>query len=80
MSNTREAAEWGRASILMSLAYNASRDPKKTKPLFPKDFNPHWRKPPRATPAEKISFKEFRAIVQRTGQVKRERIDVSESH
>jgi hypothetical protein len=79
MSNAREAAEWGRASILMSLAFNASRDPKKTRPLFPKDFNPHWRKP-RAAPAEKISFKELRTIMQRTGQVKRERTDVPQGH
>ncbi len=36
--------DWGRTSSLMALIFDMFRDPKKTKALKPKDFNPTLNK------------------------------------
>lgn len=43
MADGRDAAEWERASLLASLAFNASRS-KDVAAMTPADFNPHAEK------------------------------------
>ena len=44
MAEARERAEWQRTASLMALAVNLVRNPKKSKPAKPADFNPYFRK------------------------------------
>ena len=45
MAEARERAEWQRTASLMALAVNLVRNPKKSKPAKPADFNPYCGKP-----------------------------------
>ena len=44
MAEARGKLEWGRTSCLMALVSNLLRDPKKSKPAKPADFNPYFQK------------------------------------
>ena len=45
MAEAREKAEWQRTAGLMALVVNLVRNPKKSKPAVPADFNPYHAKP-----------------------------------
>jgi hypothetical protein len=49
MCEARERSEWSRMSSLMALTANCHRDPKKSRALKPKDFDPFVKsaRPPR---------------------------------
>jgi hypothetical protein len=40
MAESREREAWGRTASIMMLIANANRDPKKTRPFKPSDFDP----------------------------------------
>jgi len=40
MAEARERSEWARMSALLALTANAHRDPKKSRPFKPGDFDP----------------------------------------
>lgn len=44
MAEGRGKAEWGRMSVLLALLANINRDPKRSRTLTPKDFNPYYAK------------------------------------
>lgn len=44
MAEAKSEFEWTLVSHQMALAANAARDPKKTKPFKPSDFNPYAEK------------------------------------
>lgn len=44
MAEGRSRDAWWHTSHLMCLVANANRDPKKTRPFKPADFDPHLRK------------------------------------
>lgn len=44
MAEAREKAEWQRMASLMALVVNLVRNPKRSKPAVPADFNPYHRK------------------------------------
>ena len=44
MAGARSEALWSHTSALLAMIFNAHRDPKKTKPARPDDWNPHARK------------------------------------
>lgn len=44
MAEGRGKMEWGQTSCLMALVANILRDPKKSKPVKPADFNPYFQK------------------------------------
>lgn len=44
MAQGRGKAEWGRISVLLALLVNINRDPKKSSPAKPSDFNPYLAK------------------------------------
>ena len=46
MCEARERSAWQRMSSLMALTANCHRDPKKTRALKPKDFDPFARSAP----------------------------------
>lgn len=50
MSEARSKDNWTHTSALLTLLANANRDPKKTKPFKPSDFNPHQTRPTPAPP------------------------------
>jgi hypothetical protein len=41
MAQGRGKAEWARASAILALMANCHRDPAKTRPFTPADFNPY---------------------------------------
>ena len=41
MADGRGKAEWGRMSVLLAMLANINRDPKKSRPAKPSDFNPY---------------------------------------
>ena len=41
MAEARARAAWDRTSLLCALIANANRDPKKSRPVKPADFNPY---------------------------------------
>jgi len=43
MAEGRQREQWARLSALMALVANTQRDPKKTRALKPKDFDPFAR-------------------------------------
>lgn len=45
MAEAHEKAEWQRTAGLMALIVNLVRNPKKSKPATPADFNPYHAKP-----------------------------------
>lgn len=50
-------------SLLVSLLYNAHRDPTKTSPATPDDFNPYARRAkPTAAPALALSARDYRGL------------------
>jgi hypothetical protein len=60
MDLARQRAEWGRAALLACLIFNANRDPQKTPPLKPADFNPYAPRPV-AAPAPKVRLRDLKA-------------------
>ena len=44
MAEARERAAWSHTSAIMALIANVNRDPKKTRPYKPDDFNPLARR------------------------------------
>lgn len=46
MAEARQRSSWNHTSSLMALAVNLMRDPKKSKPATPEDFNPFIPKAP----------------------------------
>ncbi len=46
MADGRSRAEWARMSALMALTANCHRDPKRSRALKPKDFDPFARAAP----------------------------------
>ena len=40
MAEARLESDWGRTSVILALIANVNRDPKKTRPFKPGDFNP----------------------------------------
>lgn len=43
-AEARQQSEWGRWSLLLSMTYNINRDPKRSEPMGPDDFNPFAKK------------------------------------
>jgi hypothetical protein len=43
MAEARSRERWAHTSALLALTANAHRDPKKTRPFQPADFDPHRR-------------------------------------
>lgn len=41
MAHARKRDDWDHTSVLLSMTANAHRDPKKTRPFHPRDFNPY---------------------------------------
>ena len=41
MAEARGRADWARTASLMALVANTNRDPKKTRPFRPSDFDPY---------------------------------------
>jgi len=41
MAEARARADWARTASLMALVANTNRDPKKTRPFRPSDFDPY---------------------------------------
>ena len=46
MAEARQQESWNHTSALMALAVNMMRDPRKSKPARPEDFNPFTPKEP----------------------------------
>ncbi|MBM3982765.1 MAG: hypothetical protein FJ304_21340 [Planctomycetes bacterium] len=44
MAEARSRHQWAHTSAVLALLANANRDPKKTRPFRPGDFNPHLRR------------------------------------
>ena len=44
MAEAKARDEWNRTAALMALTANINRDPKKTRPFKPSDFNPYEAK------------------------------------
>ncbi len=44
MAEARGKFEWEQTSAIMALVVNMLRDPKKSKPVNPEDFNPYHKK------------------------------------
>lgn len=60
MTEGRGRLEWGQTSCLMALVANILRDPKKSKPVKPADFNPYSQK---AKPVMKITMAQLRGMI-----------------
>ncbi len=60
MAESRGRLEWGRTSCLMALVANILRDPKKSKPVKPGDFNPYSQK---AKPVMKITMAQLKGMI-----------------
>lgn len=60
MAEGRGKMEWGRTSCLMALVANILRDPKKSEPVKPADFNPYSKK---AKPVMKITMAQLRRMI-----------------
>ncbi len=46
MAEARTREEWSRMSVLLALLANCHRDPKRTRPFKPADFDPFGRRAP----------------------------------
>jgi hypothetical protein len=44
MAEARGAEEWRRTSSLLAMLFNAHRDPRRSNPAMPDDYNPHARR------------------------------------
>ena len=44
MAEARGRDAWGRMSSLMALVANVNRDPRRSRPFRPRDFNPYERR------------------------------------
>jgi hypothetical protein len=44
MSDSRCRFEWSQTSSVLAMLANVNRDPKKTKPFYPADFDPYTAK------------------------------------
>jgi hypothetical protein len=53
MAEARSRDEWARASALMALIANCHRDPKKSRPFKPADFDPYAAKKTEAVVVDK---------------------------
>ena len=50
MTEARSQDLWGHTSSVLALIANVNRDPKKSRPFSPKDFNPHAARRKKAAP------------------------------
>lgn len=62
MAEGRLEAEWSQTSAVLALLANCHRDPKKTRPFKPAQFNP-FAQPRRGAAAPKVSMKSLRATL-----------------
>jgi len=63
MAEGRGRDEWGRMSSLLALIANVNRDPKKTRPFRPADFNPYEaRKRGGGVPLTKENFRLLKKV------------------
>ncbi|MGE4300389.1 MAG: hypothetical protein AB7F40_02175 [Victivallaceae bacterium] len=60
MAEGRGKMEWGRTSCLMALVANILRDPKKSKPVKPADFNPYLQK---AKPVQRVNIAQLKTML-----------------
>ena len=49
MAEAKSREAWAHTSVMLALTANCHRDPKKTRPFTPADFNPHERGRRKAT-------------------------------
>jgi len=59
MAEARTRQEWSRTSSLLALIANVNRDPKKTRPFKPGDFNPLQE---RTQPAVKVGIEVLKQV------------------
>lgn len=63
MAEGRSRSLWGHTSAVLCLLANVNRDPKKTQPFKPSDFDPHMQaKKPKEKPI-KVSMRELHAMM-----------------
>ena len=62
MAEGRAEESWGRLSCLLALLANAHRDPKKTSPFSPTDFNPYVRKRAGMGHSNEVEVTDFSAL------------------
>ncbi len=59
MHDGRSKSAWGHTSVILSLIANVNRDPKKSNPFKPSDFDPHARRAA-ANSTPKVSMKSLK--------------------
>ncbi|MCK9179106.1 MAG: hypothetical protein M0P93_08895 [Candidatus Cloacimonetes bacterium] len=65
MAEGRARDEWSRWSVLLAMFCNANRNPKKTKPFTPGDFNPYAIEATQRTGREnQNSISELRSVLE----------------
>ena len=62
MAESRSQEEWRHTSSVLALIANVNRDPKKTPPFRPRDFDPHSQRPVGSI------ISELRSVCQRKGE------------
>ncbi|MBM4019873.1 MAG: hypothetical protein FJ288_16385 [Planctomycetes bacterium] len=69
MAEARGRDEWGRMSSLLALLANVNRDPKRTRPFKPADFNPYEVRRPGGVPLGKGNMRLLKQVfVDRKGE------------
>lgn len=66
MAEGKGQALWSHTSHVLALIANVNRDPKRTQPFTPADFNPHAASAPKA-PAPKVELKSLKATLMGGG-------------
>ncbi|MBE3100137.1 MAG: hypothetical protein IMZ44_23710 [Planctomycetes bacterium] len=70
MAEARGRDEWGRMSSLLALIANVNRDPRRSRPFKPADFNPYEaRRPGAGIPLTKKNIRLLKKVfVDRKGE------------
>jgi hypothetical protein len=64
MAEARSGADWARTAHVLALLANVHRDPKKTPPFTPDDWNPHAQKRAAgAAPAERVKLRDVKDLL-----------------
>jgi len=70
MAEGRRRERWTHTSHLMALFANCHRDPKKGKPLAPRDFDPYARRSDRHADAIPADISALKVFVARSDELK----------
>lgn len=63
MAEGRSEANWGLLSHLLALLANVNRDPRRSAPLSPSDFDPHARAREKSAPTQRVNIKDIKDLL-----------------